>query len=106
MKKGFVKHTAFTWIAIPMLLGVIALPLFAQSFSVADKEQEGSDTRAQQLTPPSQQEIETQPRKRLRFRDGPVCMCADGLSENDILESQKRNRKKLEIIENNEGRQP
>ena len=106
MKKGFVKHATFTWIAIPMLLSVIALPLFAQSVSVADKEQGGSDTQAQKLTPQSQPEAEKQPRKRLRFRDGPVCMCADGLSENDILESQKRNRKKLEIIEKNEGRQP
>jgi hypothetical protein len=49
---------------------------------------------------------EKKPTKRLRFRDGPVCMCADGLTENDILESQKRTRKKLEIIEKNEGRQP
>jgi len=43
---------------------------------------------------------------RLRFRNGPVCMCADGLSENDILESQKRTSKKNEILQNNQGRQP
>lgn len=27
--------------------------------------------------------------KRLRFRDGPVCLCADGLTENDIKKAQK-----------------
>lgn len=27
--------------------------------------------------------------KRLRFRDGPVCLCADGLTESDIKKAQK-----------------
>lgn len=59
-------------------------------------------------TQPEQQNAEKtddQPTKkkgnRLRFRNGPVCMCASGLTENDIMASQKRNSKKLEILQKN-----
>jgi hypothetical protein len=47
---------------------------------------------------------EAVPKKRLRFRNGPVCMCADGLTEDDILASQERNKKKLEIFEKKEDK--
>lgn len=37
---------------------------------------------------PVREELEKKS-KRLRFRDGPVCLCADGLTEGDIKKAQK-----------------
>ncbi len=35
---------------------------------------------------------------RLRFRSGHLCLCATGLTENDIQQSQRRTAEKLEKI--------
>ncbi|WP_193908191.1 hypothetical protein [Cellvibrio polysaccharolyticus] len=98
-------HPPFTMCFSLRLMSVVlffglAAPVFAETENAA------SSTTAQ--AQPVQQDAEKaddQPAKkkgsRLRFRDGPVCMCADGLTENDIMASQKRNSKKLEALQKN-----
>lgn len=35
------------------------------------------------------EQSDSKPRKKLRFRDGPTCLCADGLREKDIRAGQR-----------------
>lgn len=104
--RGLIKQNLFIQAAISILVSIAALPVFAETGSAISTERKvNAETHLEQAKNP-ELVVEKKPSKRLRFRDGPVCMCADGLTENDIMESQKRNKEKLKIIENNEGRQP
>jgi hypothetical protein len=76
------------------LLCALSLALLSPVFAVAD-EAKGSDNAivlepARENSSPSldplSQELKKKS-KRLRFRDGPLCLCADGLQESDIKKS-------------------
>ena len=77
-----------------ILLCTLSLALLSPVFAVAD-EANGSDNAivlepARENSSPSldplSQELKKKS-KRLRFRDGPLCLCADGLQESDIKKS-------------------
>lgn len=92
-----------------LFLGALLLPLSVQADEVLIIEQavneqttvpEKTESTEKQLVldpvkdhsspaaNPVSEELEKKSR-RLRFRDGPVCLCADGLTENDIKKAQK-----------------
>ncbi len=71
-----------------MILLTVPL-LMLSTLSHSDQETragEASDASALESPPP------TQRRGRLRFRDGPVCMCSDGMSEEDIRRAERERR--------------
>lgn len=78
----------------------IASPVFAETENAASS-QDASTENVQQDAEKAADQPARKKGSRLRFRDGPVCMCADGLTENDIMASQKRNSKKLEALQKN-----
>jgi hypothetical protein len=86
-------------------LTIISLPLlFALGAGTALANEDAPQEPSLSVATSSASANEAVPKKRLRFRNGPVCMCADGLTEDDILASQERNKKKLEILEKKEGK--
>ncbi len=74
-----------TWLALLLLL---PMP-FAVASEVNQTLQASSGPSAADS---EQASTESQPRKRLRFRDGPVCMCGDGLKESDIAAGRETRR--------------
>lgn len=49
-----------------------------------------AETTADSVAKPGASASEASPRKKLRFRDGPVCLCADGLTEKEIAAGRSR----------------
>ena len=67
---------------------VLVLPsvAFAQSNSGGERGQSAESAERQGSQPPV--------RGRLRFRNGPVCMCSQGMSERDIRRSEEERQKR------------
>ncbi|HDP89663.1 MAG TPA: hypothetical protein ENN42_06880 [Thioalkalivibrio sp.] len=64
---------------------LLAAPLLAD-------EGRGGEDRQDARTAEAQTESRPSPGGRLRFRDGPVCMCSQGMSEEDIQRSREKRR--------------
>lgn len=88
----------FPGLASAVIVLTLAAPVFAETES-ATSSQKTSAANTQQDTEKAADQPAKKKGSRLRFRNGPVCMCADGLTENDIVASQKRNSKKLEALQ-------
>lgn len=64
------------------------LLLFGTAVSAAQDSPQAAPPRAEVLSDGSRDTL-LQPRgSRLKFRNGPTCMCADGLSERDIRNAE------------------
>lgn len=98
-------YPQFTMRLFPRLASaVFALAVAAPVFAETENAASSQDASAENVQQDAEKAADQPARKkgsRLRFRDGPVCMCADGLTENDIMASQKRNSKKLEVLQKN-----
>jgi hypothetical protein len=78
---------------LPLALAALLVFLPAAGYA-AHEEGSGGDHGADARSA-GQPEEDAPRRGRLRFRDGPVCMCSLGMSEEDIQRAQeerKRNR--------------
>jgi hypothetical protein len=71
----------------PLPLIAILTPMIYSSAHAADN-QDSTDSNVSQ--PPIKEEL-NKPRKnsRLKFRDGPICMCSNGFSEKEIQQQSK-----------------
>jgi len=72
--------------AAAALMLVIPPAAFAQSNSGGERGQSAESAERQVSEPPT--------RGRLRFRNGPVCMCSQGMSEEDIRRSEEERQKR------------
>lgn len=73
-------------ITLPLAIGALMLTAAPSAFAAHEDGQaagHGEDARTTQ-EPPA--------RSRLRFRDGPVCMCSQGMSEEDIQRARDERR--------------
>jgi hypothetical protein len=67
--------------------GILALLLVLSPAAMADSASGENGSRAAEATIPAPVK-----RGRLRFRDGPVCMCSQGMSEEDIQRAEQARR--------------
>jgi hypothetical protein len=74
-------------LCLPLALAALLVFLPAAGYA-AHEEGSGGDQGAEGRSA-GQAEEDAPRRGRLRFRDGPVCMCALGLSEEDIQRAQE-----------------
>ncbi len=77
------------WVAAGMLL------IFVGSVTASASERQ-SDPRGQGAASSQSSASEQRGSGRLRFRDGPVCMCSLGMSEEDIQRSAEERREQRE----------
>ena len=70
-----------------LIICCMSMPLVA--------EQTGTSAELPAIDEAAQQ---SQGRNRLRFRNGPVCMCSSGMSEQDIQRAQERQRRERGVV--------
>jgi hypothetical protein len=88
-------HQALTRLSINKSLHLIALmmciglssPSWANETSKTASSKAAIDKSLNQS--PQMSPVKERRSSRLRFKDGPVCLCADGLQEEDILNARK-----------------
>jgi len=82
--KDIVRVRVVTVVAALMLM--FSSAALAQSSSGGERGQSAEATEKPGAQPPA--------RGRLRFRNGPVCMCSQGMSEEDIRRSEEERQKR------------
>jgi|GEM_PF-2139655 len=72
-----------------LVLSLLAISFAATAEPVSEQDDDGTITLRLKMNNSSNSSQSSPKKSRLKFKDrGPTCLCADGLSEKDILEQQ------------------